>query len=261
MKSDTLIDRAFGILKKEGLLQLLRKSLVFIYVKFLVFIYVYRRPLRYKSFKSSGAFRLQKDTYNYFYHKYNSTWNNERAVEVPIILRMVEKYHGQKILEVGNVLSHYFSINHDICDKYEKADGVINQDIIDFQPTKKYDLIVSISTLEHVGWDENPREPMKVLQAIEHLKEIIAPKGKLVVTLPLGQNPVMDELLKKGEIQFTKMYFLKRVSLGNKWVEADWNDICDVKYGYPFSMANGLVIGIIEKSEEALHSPHVLSLQ
>ncbi len=205
--------------------------------------------LHYKIFKSSRTFKFQKDTYNYFYHKYNSTWKNERAVEVPIIWEMVKKYHNhkQKILEVGNVLSHYFPVNHVILDKYEKADGVVNQDVIDFQPPKKYDLIVSISTLEHVGWDEKPREPMKILQAIENLEKCLVPGGKIVISLPLGSNFIMDKLLNDGKIQFTKMYCLKRISKDNKWIEIGWKDINNARYNYPFPKANGLVIGIIEK--------------
>lgn len=70
------------------------------------------------------------------------------------------------MLEVGNVLSHYFPIHHDIVDKYEVCPGVINQDIADFLPQEKYDLILSISTVEHVGWDEQPQEPTKLLQVI-----------------------------------------------------------------------------------------------
>jgi hypothetical protein len=54
---------------------------------------------------------------------------------------------------------------------------------------------VSISTLEHVGWDEMTREPMKILKAIENLKNLTNPKGKIVVTLPLGYNPELDRLL------------------------------------------------------------------
>ena len=127
------------------------------------------------------TFTLQKETYSYFFHKYNLAWRNERAVEVSIIWRAVKVHQGQKILEVGNVLSHYFPVNHDICDKHEKAKGVINQDIINFQPASKYDLIVSISTLEHVGWDENPREHMAILKAIENLKELLAPEGNYLL--------------------------------------------------------------------------------
>jgi len=129
-------------------------------------------------------------------------------------------------------------------DKYEKAEGVINQDVIDFQPSKKYDLMVSISTLEHVGWDEKPRDPMKVLYAIKNLKELLAPRGKIVVTLPMGYNPVLDKFLRKGEIRFTKRFCLKRISKHNEWKEVDWNVIRNAKYG------EGLVIGIIEGKNE-----------
>jgi hypothetical protein len=38
-----------------------------------------------------------------------------------------------------------------VLDKYEQAPGVINEDVVSFSPPQKYDLIVSVSTLEHVG--------------------------------------------------------------------------------------------------------------
>jgi SAM-dependent methyltransferase len=156
------------------------------------------------------TFTFQGETYRYFYHKYNTTWRNERAVEIPIVWKIVKKYMDRNILEVGNVLSHYFSVNHDILDKYEKAKGVINQDVVNFSTAKKYDLIVCISTLEHVGWDETPREHMKILHAIENLKKLLAPKGKIVITLPLGYNPELDKLLKNGKIHFTKRFCMRR---------------------------------------------------
>lgn len=196
-------------------------------------------------------FTFQGSIYNYFYHEYHLTWNCERAVEIPIIWEIVKKYNGKRILEVGNVLSHYFSINHDILDKYEKANGVINQDVVDFRPNKKYDLIVSISTLEHVGWDEKPQDDMKILKAIQNLKSILAQNGKIVVTLPLGYNNVMDNLIRNGDIQFTKMFCLKRISNdNNKWIEVSWKDVQYARYNYPFPRANGLIVGVIEKPSE-----------
>jgi len=194
------------------------------------------------------TFRFQGRRYNYFYHRYNATWMNERAVEVPIIWEIVRKHQGEKILEVGNVLSHYFSVNHDILDKYEKAPGVINQDVMHFQPACKYDLIVSLSCLEHVGWDESPRDSTKILHAIENLGNLLAPQGKMVVTLPLGYNLEMDKFLRQGKIRFSKQYYLKRISgRSNRWKEVDWEDICDAKYNHPFLGANGVVVGIIEE--------------
>ncbi|MEK6586221.1 MAG: hypothetical protein AABZ24_07730, partial [Nitrospirota bacterium] len=122
------------------------------------------RSVRAKTFQFDGR------EYEYLYHPYNRTWKNERGVEIPIFRELLLKYEGKRVLEVGNVLSHYFPIRHEVIDKYEVSSGVINQDIVEFVPQDKYDLIISISTLEHVGWDEQPQKPGKLLQAIDHLR-------------------------------------------------------------------------------------------
>jgi hypothetical protein len=199
--------------------------------------------------KSSRTFKFQGNTYSYFYHRYNATWRNERAIEVPIVWEIVRDYRGKEILEVGNVLSHYFSVEHDILDKYEKADNVINHDVVDFFFSKQYDLVVSISTLEHVGWNEEPRDPVKILHAIENLRNHLAPEGKIVVTLPIGLNSDLDRLLHDGKIEFAGLYCMKRIpGKHNAWIETDWEDVKDAEFGgFPFSRTYGLIIGIIEK--------------
>ena len=200
----------------------------------------------YLKFKSTRSFRFNGKKYNYFYHKYSITWNNERTIEVPIIWKIVKKYKNKNILEVGNVLSHFFDFQHDIVDKYEITDGVINQDVVDYKPSKKYELIVSISTLEHVGWDETPREPLKIFRAIENLKSLLTENGKIVITLPKGHSPVLDNLLRENKLKFSEQYFLKRVSRNNKWKQCNWKKISKVVYGYPVRYsANGIIIGII----------------
>ena len=172
-------------------------------------------------------------------------------MEIPIIWSIIKKQEGP-ILEIGNVLSHYFAFQHDIVDKYEKGDYVINEDVIDLQLQKKYDLIVSISTIEHVGWDENPLDknqklnvPEKTLQAIENLKRFLKPNGLLFLTFPVGANPHLDTLVKSKKIKFVSLFCMKRVSKDNRWVETEWTDIQNLEYGKPFPLANGLVIGVI----------------
>lgn len=104
-------------------------------------------------------FLFNKKLYNYYIAPYNNTHRNERKVEIPIIVDYIRKYPTESILEVGNVLSHYFSnATHDIVDKYEQAINVLNEDIVDYGSNKKYDLIISISTLEHVGYEEDNGE-------------------------------------------------------------------------------------------------------
>jgi hypothetical protein len=188
---------------------------------------------------------FRRKSYKYFHHKYNTTWRTERAVEIPVIWDIIQSYTGKNILEVGNVLSHYFPVHHDILDKYEHSPGVLNQDVVDFRPSKEYDLIVSISTLEHVGWDEEPKDPDKILRAIENLRRCRAPGANIIVTLPLGQNPELDRLLKEKKIPFVQKFCLKRVTAGNVWIEVEWKDIQGAKNNFPFRAANGLVIGFI----------------
>jgi len=199
------------------------------------------------------TFTFQGKSYEYLYHKYTRTWQNERAIEIPIVSEILKKSKAKNILEVGNVLSHYFPVTYDIVDKYEQAKGVINQDIVDFHPSKKYDLIISISTIEHVGWNEVPsykiqHTPMKVYKAIENMKGLLASKGRMVITVPLGYNSELDELISNETIRFTRRLFMKRVSKDNKWIEVDYKDVKGAKYASPFYAANALLVGIIDKT-------------
>ncbi len=61
---------------------------------------------------------------------------------------------------------------------------VIRQDVVDFKPIKKYDLIVGISTIEHIDWDENPRDDTKIEKTIRVLKDCLSPSGKIIITFP-----------------------------------------------------------------------------
>ncbi len=202
--------------------------------------------LYYKLFRSSERFSLAGVEYPYFYHWYNRTWRNERTVEIPIVRRILEARPGACVLEVGNVLSHYFGRDHEVVDKYEKAHGVHNIDVVDFRPGKKYDVIVCISTLEHVGWDDPPRDPEKPIRALNHLRSLLAPGGILVVTIPIGYNPDIDGLIGKGRLEFNSLHFIKRTTLDNRWTETDWSGVAESRYNTPYPAANALAIGIIE---------------
>ena len=97
--------------------------------------------------------------YRYLHHRYNFSWLTERAVEVPVVQAMIEDHAGGPVLEVGHVLGHYRPSRHLVVDKYEQAPGVLNRDATDLADLGEFGLIVAISTLEHVGRDEAPRDP------------------------------------------------------------------------------------------------------
>jgi hypothetical protein len=206
----------------------------------------------------NGQFCFQGHSYDYFNHDYNVTWNNERTVEVPIFWEIVSTNQEKRILEFGNVLSHYFKVTHDILDKYEMASGVINQDVLEFNPLTRYDLIISISTLEHVGWDEDTysgsgktgqssRDPGAPLVAMDILRRCLADGGKMVVSMPLGYNTYLDQLLANGRLQFDECLAMKRISGNNEWVEAGWTEVLGAGYNSPFPHASAIIIGSISQ--------------
>lgn len=203
----------------------------------------------YKLFRSHKTFVFQGVKYSYFYHLYNRTVAGERVVEIPIAKKLLDEYKGRNILEVGNVLSHYFSIDHDVLDKYEKAPGVINEDVVNFKPSKEYDLIISISTLEHVGFSYGEKkDPNKFLFATERLKKLLAPGGELFATFPIYINPGIDDLFLNNKMPFNKEYLFKRVSFWNEWVEIIKKEaLRGAKYEGYYANTNILYIGRYRK--------------
>ncbi len=182
--------------------------------------------LLYKHFiNNKGKLRtfsfIQK-TYAYntdLYDSYDSSYFNERTVEIPIFQEILAENTGKSILEVvGNVLSHYGPKKHDILDKYDKTAGVINQNAVDFRPSKKYDVIVSISTIEHIGYDELPSDPLKVVLAIENLLNCLSPNGAIWISVPIGYNPFLDRLIFSKNSLFASKFYLKRINLDNEWM-------------------------------------------
>jgi len=165
-------------------------------------------------------------------------------VEIPIVYHRIVKYPSRDVLEVGNVLSHYFPIKHTIIDKYESGEGIVMADAVEYNSKNYYKMIASISTIEHIGCDEGPREPGKHRRAIAHIRELLAVGGTFIATFPLGYNLEMDNDLANGRLGFDEYYFLKRVGR-EEWEETKYEDVRTIHYGSPFPAANALVIGII----------------
>ena len=152
-----------------------------------------------------GEFELGGERYPFARRIYGLTWITERAVEIPVAQRLVERNREKRILEVGNVLSHYGPVTHEVVDKYERAPGVRNVDVLDLASEPAYDLVVSISTLEHVGRDEEPRDPGRAIRALDHLRGTLNPGGELLATVPAGYNPDLDRALADGAHELRAM--------------------------------------------------------
>lgn len=189
--------------------------------------------------------------YDYLWHPDEATWRSERAVEIPIGLAALAAADPQRTLEVGNVLRKYARAPaaHTVIDKYEHAPGVVNADALTFSGGP-YELIVSISTLEHVGYDEEPRDAGKAMRAIENLRGLLSPGGELLATIPVGYNRELDDALREGGLAAGVSYLARVGEL--RWTQVGADDTrelhgwpwpgADAVYGWPWPGANVLAV-------------------
>lgn len=203
--------------------------------------------------KVAGArrsFVFRGKEYRYFFHPYNLSWMNERAVEIPVIRSEMSGFEEDAILEVGNVLSHYGAVSHEVLDKYEQANGVINEDAVDYDPGRKYDMVICISTLEHIGRDENGEHGAKALAALDNIEGLLKPGGKLVASVPIGHNQAVDDLVLREDRLFNWISFMRRTSSNNQWEETDSHSaLCAAEEGR-FLGTNAVAIFSIVKDHE-----------
>lgn len=188
------------------------------------------------------TFVFDGETFQYFYAKYNITWVTERVLEVPIGLRLLEVAGAENTLEVGNVLGHYIPVQHTILDKFERGEKIINEDIVTFNPGRTYDLIVSISTFEHIGYeDDGEPDAEKIRNAIAACQRLLSPKGRLIITAPFGYNPYMDRYLAEERIKPHRAWFFEKTN------KLDWNETTKEaalkrKYAKPYPFANAIMV-------------------
>lgn len=129
-----------------------------------------------------------------FWHRYNWTHTNERQIELPIVFDWLNKRQGSG-LEVGNVTSHYRTPEHKIIDLVEKGEKVENKNL--FDESDLFDWILAISTIEHVGWD-NEMGLRNPVEAVNHLLNLLKPDGSMLITVPIGYNWTLDVELVSG---------------------------------------------------------------
>ncbi len=211
-----------------------------------VFAPVIRPVLRPESFTWRGK------QFSCFYHRYNMTWCGERMIEVPIGESLVTGASGGRVLEVGNVLSHYFPSRHTIIDKYEISPGVINTDIIEYNPAERFDLILSISTFEHIGFDDDApgSSGEKILACVRHCQSLLTDKGRLFLTFPTGYNPDLDRLLADGSLSPVSLDCFWRQG-PRKWVSCDLAEAAKHPYRSRYPYANGLILAEFSRKDRA----------
>ena len=196
--------------------------------------------------RSAGIRRFHVDdqVLDYFVHPYNATWRNERCVELAVAFDWLDRRPTGRTLEIGHVLGHYRSLHdHTVVDKYEAAPDVVNADAMDYRPAVRFRSIMAISTLEHVGYDEEEQDPDKTRRLVDHLATLLTPDGELLITFPLGYNRELDAHLVSGTLGFDHLAVLRRTSALGAWEQADLDHLPHARYGFPFRNGNSIAVG------------------
>jgi hypothetical protein len=212
------------------------------------------------NFQQKNSLVIDNKKINQIYNDYNISFMNERTIEIPFVLHLLKKYiklfSNLNILEIGNTLIHYENKNNiikrKILDKYEVYPNVINLDLEDYKSTKKFNIIFSISTLEHIGSDygEN-RNDSKFKKSISKCIELLDQDGFLIITLPIYYRNVVDDFIFENNMFLEKHFFLRK-NIQNDWMKSTEKETKANKnkliYNKNFPLANALFIGVIKKS-------------
>lgn len=166
-------------------------------------------------------FLFRGTSFKHFDHEYNNAALNLRSIEVPIIRRYLADKR-RRILEIGNVLSHYQQTTWPIIDIEEKGERVHNVDVMAYEPKKAFDLIVSISTLEHIGQGKYARHtaPVPLKRIVQHIRGMLTPDGVFAATVPIGYNEMVDRAIREDATGADHVWYAHRID-GNEWEQCD----------------------------------------
>lgn len=188
----------------------------------------------------SGSFIYNGRVYPYLHDGYNITRFTERAAEIPVAFGLLN--NAKCVMEVGAVLPHYlpnWPENCHVCiDLYEQFPYVINADVLTFEPDLLFDLVISISTLDHL------KSADEVRAAVARMKSWAAPGGVVFVTLPANQPPEvgggawLDDLILSGDLGMEVRRMDKVKPDTHEWQEAAVNDTPSRFYNLPTPFAN-----------------------
>lgn len=199
---------------------------------------------------SGKTFRFQDWELEYFKHPYNRTAQNMRAVEIPIVRKFRELNPG-RMLEIGNVLGHYQSVDWNIVDFRERGKHIINVDVTAWRPNRLFDVIVSISTLEHIGHGKYSGVTSKTpAQALEHILSFLRPGGKALFTVPLNYNKLLDKQLIEGVMPVTDIFCMARKLNKNEWFECSLAEALATEKKCGYRWAVGMAVLFCENDDD-----------
>lgn len=143
---------------------------------------------------------------------------DERVVEYPWVFSRLVQATGQRLLDAGSVLNYGYLLSKDIVAKSDLTIFTLSPEkrnyaregisyvfgdlrAMYFAP-EAFDVVISISTIEHIGLDNSKFHQEKVafremrdgthLNAVEEYKRVLKKGGKCLLTVPFGKQAVKE---------------------------------------------------------------------
>lgn len=162
------------------------------------------------------------------------TQGNERDIEIPFGADVLRRTRVQRVLEVGNAMqiTHPDLRERDIVCMYDKQGGpqdVHRVDVLGWDGGP-YGLILSISTLEHIGYEyacaDGVCDQSRAIDAVTHLTRLLAPRGRLIFTIPIGfHNELVEHVLHRAIEPSWDVSYMVRVNGYNEWQQRPLREV------------------------------------
>lgn len=167
----------------------------------------------------------------------------ERGIELCFAQDFIKSYVEEgHFIEVGAVTPYYFpNVVPEVLDFWDKHEQVNHHcDIFDFDFTG-YD-VLSMSTIEHVGLDEDKYEgaPKQKGTSVQALNKLLSESRHCLITWPIGYNELLDDYAKNNDIEGLKFFI--RGKYDNAWhEEQDKQKALKIKYSH-FRWADAIAV-------------------
>jgi glycosyltransferase involved in cell wall biosynthesis len=149
-----------------------------------------------------------------------------RTFELSTITAALDQHDDpQRVIEIGNVLSHHQRVEHSVLDPYELAPAATwNEDLMRFTPPFSPTLVVSVSAFGPLAYGVGRRKPGRLHRAVRRIISWLAPGGRLLLTLPVGQDPVIADFLESPDRHVTSIRRMRRSHDSEEWEELTTDD-------------------------------------
>jgi hypothetical protein len=198
----------------------------------------------------SPSFRFGNREYKYFFHRHNCGFHpahaTERCVELALADCWLAANANDDVVEIGAVTPYYWPGRvRIVVDPADDSSYVtMRQSVLDVDLSGA--VALCISTLEHVGSGEYG-QPSNSQLTCEAFEKVLSEPKALFVTIPLGYNPVMDQLLRTARLPAdVTLSFLTRSADGQHWKEERTLEPCRQDYQHGTRQC-AVTVAVIER--------------